>query len=192
MSRWRETATSRSSTSASPRSQLTRSRRRTCRTQRLFKVAVDGAESVVKLADGGAVGPIWSPTEDLIVYLGPNVAGHAALRGVRSDGTAVPLPAVTAVFPGSSGLKDPYPRFTPDGRTIVFVQSGATYVRRDFWALDLVAGTTRQLSHFTSDHSIGGFDISPDGRSLIYGRANDNGNLVLIDLRRGTSPGAAR
>jgi serine/threonine protein kinase/Tol biopolymer transport system component len=148
--------------------------------QGLFKISLDSGEPV-RLTTGPAFDPVWSPTGDLIVYAGANLAGRAPLLAVQSDGTPVDLPSVHTVASSISGRL----RFLPDGSGVVFVSGKAGVLVREFWLLDLVAGKTRQLADLnwtTSQGEILNFDITPDGKHIIFDRSSDNSDIVLIDL----------
>ncbi|MEP6917776.1 MAG: hypothetical protein ABJC89_19165, partial [Acidobacteriota bacterium] len=136
----------------------------------LFVIPVDTGVPVRLLA-GKWVNPVWSPRNDLIVYAGRSVIGQVELRGVRPDGTPVQLPHVL-VRPGGY-------RFLPDG-------SGLIYVDRipalDFWRLDLASGNRRQLTKLANRGTLRTFDITPDGKSIVFDRSRQNSNIVLIDL----------
>ena len=146
----------------------------------LFKIPVDGGEPV-RLTTGPAFDPVWSPAEDLIVYAGANVGGQAPLLAVRPDGTPVELPPVQTVASTISGRL----RFLPDGSGVVFVKAEVGVVVRDFWLLDLAARKTQQLAELTwttSQGEIRTFDITPDGKHIVFDRSSDNSDIVLIDL----------
>src|SRR6185503_19805984 len=59
----------------------------------LFKIPIYGG-SPVRLRDGPALNPVWSPDASLIAYVGPNVSAFAPLLAVRADGTPVELPPI--------------------------------------------------------------------------------------------------
>jgi Tol biopolymer transport system component len=139
----------------------------------LFKIPV-GSGAPVRLVAGQAVNPVWSPNGKLIVYAGRSVVGQVAILGVRpDDGASVELPTVL-VRPGGY-------RFLPNG-------SGLVYLQRiqglDFWLLDFVTGQSRQLTHFSNQGALRTFDITPDGKSIVFDRSRQNSNIVLIDLPR--------
>jgi Tol biopolymer transport system component len=138
----------------------------------LFKIPVDGGEPV-RLVVGQASNPVWSPTGNLIAYAGPLVAGQTALLGVRPDGAAVDLPAIRVRQGGY--------RFLPDGTHLVFLPVNAS---RDFWLLDLDNGTTRPLSRLADRGGLHTFDITPDGKEIVFDRSRENSDIVLIDLAR--------
>jgi len=148
--------------------------------QGLFKISADGAERV-RLTTGPAFDPVWSPTEDLIVYAGANVGGQAPLLAVRPDGTPVELKPVQTVASTNIGRLRFLP---PNGRGVVFLKGGRGG-QPDFWLLDLTDRKTRQLTKITwptSQGKIGTFDITADGKQIIFDRSSDNSDIVLIDL----------
>ena len=50
----------------------------------------------------------------------------------------------------------------------------------DFWLLDLATNTS-QLTRL-GDHGAATFDITPDGKEIVFDRSRDNSDIVLIDL----------
>jgi serine/threonine protein kinase/Tol biopolymer transport system component len=138
----------------------------------LFKVLVDGG-STVRLSAGPATNPVRSPDGRLILYTGPFVAGRAPLQAMRSDGTPVKLPAVT--------VRQGAYRFLPDGTGVVYLPDLQS---RDFWLLDLTTGTRRQLTRFSDRRRLETFDITPDGRRIVFDRQDENSDVVLIDAAK--------
>jgi len=140
----------------------------------LFKIPAQGGGGPVRLVAGQAVNPVWSPNGKLIVYAGRSVVGQVAILGVRpDDGAAVEMPTVL-VRPGGY-------RFLPNG-------SGLVYLQRiqglDFWLLDFVTKQSRQLTRFSNQGILRTFDITPDGKYIVFDRSRQNSNIVLIDLPR--------
>jgi Tol biopolymer transport system component len=72
----------------------------------------------------------------------------------------------------------------PDGRTLVTLQGTAP--NQNFFALDLDSGRQRQLTSFdlTSGSAIQDFDISPDGRRIVFDRLRNHADIVLMTLAR--------
>jgi serine/threonine protein kinase/Tol biopolymer transport system component len=141
---------------------------------RVFKVPVDGG-TPVQLFDGVASHPLWSPDGRIVLYSGPNVGGQATVKAVTPEGTPVPIPKVSVRF------GDGY-RFLPDGTGLVFMRGGSAKVK-DFYLLDLVTGQERRLSNLKPGFSMQHFDVSSDGKRIIFDRRRDNSDIVLIDLK---------
>jgi Tol biopolymer transport system component len=138
----------------------------------LFLIPVDGG-APRRLVAGEAVNPIWSPDGSWIVYSGPLVAGAVPLVGVRPDGTPVPLPPLK-VRPGSY-------RFLPSGAGLVYLAFGSL---RGFSLLDLRTNASRQLTVLDNLGTLRGFDITADGKHIVFDRSRQNSDIVLIELPR--------
>ena len=55
---------------------------------------------------------------------------------------------------------------------------------QDFWMLDLTTKKTRQLSRLDNRAAMRTFDITPDGKQIVFDRLRENSDVVLIDLAR--------
>jgi Tol biopolymer transport system component len=136
----------------------------------LFRIPVDGGVPV-RLVTGQAVNPVWSPDGNVIVYAGRFFTGQVELLGVRPDGTAVDLPPVRA-RPGGY-------RFLPNGTGLVYLPFIPSL---DFWVFDFAAKTPRQVTRLSNQGALGTFDITPDGKAIVFDRSRENSDIVLIDL----------
>jgi Tol biopolymer transport system component len=142
--------------------------------QGLFKLPVDGG-SPVRIATGQWLNPVWSPRGDLIVYSGTQVFTLTPLLAVHPDGTPAKLPEVKTQRDGERA------RFLPDGTGLVYML-GSTVAGQDFWLLDLSTMRSRRLTHLSSADVMRTFDITPDGKRIIFDRLRENSNILLIDL----------
>jgi Tol biopolymer transport system component len=141
----------------------------------LFKIPVDGGEAV-RIATGPSANPVWSPDGTIIVYAGADVlGGDAPLLAVRPDGARVEWPNIIVNRDGERI------RFLPSGNSLVYMQ-GPLYPTQDFWILDMATKTTRQLTHLTENATMRTFDITPDGKQIVFDRLRENSDIVLIDL----------
>jgi Tol biopolymer transport system component len=138
--------------------------------QGLFKIPVDGGDPV-RLVSGRAWNPVWSPDGRLIVYAGKFFTGQVELRAVGPDGTAVDFPPVRT-RPGGY-------RFLPDGRGLVYLPFIPSL---DFWLYDFASQSPRQLTRLSYQGAIGVFDITRDGKAIVFDRTRENSDIVLIDL----------
>jgi Tol biopolymer transport system component len=139
----------------------------------LFKVPLDGG-APVRLIAGAARDPVWSPSGDLIVYTGANVSVDAPLLAIRPDGTKVELPAIRLRVEGKRY------RFVPNGLALVYAQG--PFPAQDFWLLDLVTKKSRQLSRLNNSAATQSFDVTADGKQIVFDRVRENSDIVLIDL----------
>ncbi len=142
---------------------------------RLFKVPVGGG-SPVRLVDSVSSNPAWSPDGRFILYSGTPRARNAPVKAVTPDGRPFPFPQLSVDRDGDSY------RFLPDGKQLVVKQGG--FRRQDFWLLDVASGARRQLTGLKPGESLQRFDVSPDGKRVIFERVWENSDVVLIELPR--------
>ena len=140
----------------------------------LFKVSVAG-EQVEKIVEGQALNPVWSPAGKLIVYSGPQLNAFAPILGVRPDGVPVEMPDLESLARGQRV------RFLPDGQSLIHMKSSTNF-HQDFWLLDLATMQDRQLTRLDDAGTIHTFDITPDGKRIVFDRLGDYADIVLIDL----------
>ena len=68
-------------------------------------------------------------------------------------------------------------RFLPDG-------SGLVYLPRiqglDFWLLDFATKKSRQLTRLSNQGALRTFDITPDGKAIVFDRSRQNSDLCVL------------
>jgi Tol biopolymer transport system component len=139
----------------------------------LFKIPTAGGTPVRLSAELGR-NPVWSPDGSLIAYAGPNVFTQTPLLAVKPDGDPVNLPAIRMHRDGERM------RFTPDSKGLVYMQAATPW--QDFWLLDLATLETRQLTGLNNSATMRTFDISANGREIVFDRLRENSDVVVIDL----------
>lgn len=139
----------------------------------LFKLPPDGGPPV-RLVSGLALNPVWSPEGSMIVYTGPNVGSFPPLLAVSPDGTRIDLPPIEVRVQGERM------RFSPRGNALIYMQGRLQ--AQDFWMLDLATKRSRQLTRLNSTAEMRTFDITPDGKQIVFDRLRENSDIVLIDL----------
>ena len=144
----------------------------------LFKIPVGGGEPV-RLTDTVGRNPVWSPDGSLIAFAGPNVFTLAPLLAVRPDGTGVKMPEILTQRDGERM------RFMPDSRGLIFMRAAEATPWQDFWLLNLRTMDTRRLTRLTARATMRTFDITPDGRKIVFDRLRENSAVILIDRQSG-------
>jgi Tol biopolymer transport system component len=139
----------------------------------LFKIPAAGGEAVL-LDAAYALDPVWAPSGRFLVYSGADVGMTFPLKAVTPDGKPHPFPDVTL----SRGARRV--EFLGDDRSLVLLKGDLSH--KEFWVLDLQAGTERQLTALGRGLTISDFDISADGREVVFDRSREESDVVLIEL----------
>jgi len=142
----------------------------------LFKVPIGGGAPVKLVAGEDSVvsNPVWSPDGRFILYSVGTGSAMLRLSGITPDGHSFPLPEI---WVGNTG--DRY-RFLPDGKSLV-INKGVLWLQ-NFSLLDLATGKLRELTHLSRQLITRSFDVSPDGKQILFDRYKQNSDVVLIDL----------
>jgi Tol biopolymer transport system component len=143
--------------------------------QPLFRVPVAGGPPEPLVA-GVAYSPVWSPDGRFIVYAEGHQGRSLQIKAVTPDRRPFAVPDLTV------SRNETLFRFTPDGRALVVMRG--EHRDQNFWRLDLATAKMTQLTDFKPGSETRGFDVSPDGRELLFDRYRDNADIVLIDLPR--------
>ena len=138
----------------------------------LFKLPIKGGAPVL-LVQGFALDPVWSPSSRFLIYSGSDVGTTFTLKAVAAEGTPYPLPEVVL----SRGARRV--AFLGGDDALVMLKGDMSY--KELWLRDLKTGRERQLTSLGRGFTIGDFDISPDGRELIFDRSRDESDIVLIE-----------
>ena len=141
----------------------------------LFKIPSNGG-APVRLTSEPAFNPVWSADGERIIYAGPTIGAFQGLRAVTPDGRPLSIPS-TPVQTGGERY-----RFMPDGKRLVYQMGPAN--RLDFYLLDLSTGVSRRLTQLDSRATTRTFDITPDGKQIVFDRQRENSDIVLIERRR--------
>jgi Tol biopolymer transport system component/tRNA A-37 threonylcarbamoyl transferase component Bud32 len=139
---------------------------------RLYKIPVHGG-TPVRLTDEYSLDPLWSPSNRFLVYSRANVGATFLVKAVTPEGAAYDLPELL-LSRGSRRMD-----FLGGGDELVVMKGD---IFKDFWAVDLRTGRERQLTDLGPGFTIADFDVSPDGREILFDRARDESDIVLIDL----------
>lgn len=141
----------------------------------LFRVPVDGGPPTPLIREY-SVNAEWSPDGRLLVYSGPDIGTTFSVKAVSVDGKPHPLPSLTLTR-GARHLA-----FLPGGHALLFLRGNIQH--KDLWLIDLETGAERLLITLPPGFDISDFDVSYDGREVVFERMQENSNVVLLDLPR--------
>lgn len=139
---------------------------------RLFRVSMDGRATVPFLSEH-SIDPMWSPDGRFLAYSGPDVGTTFPVKAAAADGRPYPMPNLT-LSRGARRLG-----FLPDRRGLIVLRGEIEH--KNFWLVDLDNGTERRLTNFGRDFIIKDFDVSRDGREIVFDRVRENSDIVVID-----------
>jgi hypothetical protein len=71
------------------------------------------------------------------------------------------------------------PRFGRQDDVLAILKGTITH--KEFWELDVQTGRERQLTDIGRDFAIGDFDVSRDGRELVFDRIREESDIEVID-----------
>jgi len=138
----------------------------------LFKVHVDGGKTE-RIHSLDATDPVWSPDGRMIVFAGAQIGPELRLHAVTPDGEQLDFPLIRVSVNGQRV------RFLPDGSGIVYLRG--LDPEYEFRLLNLESGRDRPLTKFASSSTMRAFDITPDGKTIVFDRQRDNSDIVLIE-----------
>ena len=107
------------------------------------------------------------------MYFGADVGTNVPVKAVSKDGVARPLPNLTLTR----------------GDRLVFLQTDDALIvlkgnvsQKEFYRVDLDTGHERQLTKLGRELAIRDFDVSADGREIIFDRMKEESEIVLFNL----------
>ena len=139
----------------------------------VFKIPVEGGAPVL-LVKEYSTDPIWAPSGRFLVYTGADVGTNLSVKAVSTDGTPYGLPTLVLTR-GARRLA-----FRNGDDSLVMMKGDISH--KEFWAVDLKTGRERQLTDLGRGFAIGDFDVSADGREVIFDRAQEESDIVLFEL----------
>ncbi len=143
----------------------------------LFKVPVDGGEPV-QLLDTLSYNPVWSPDGKVIIYSGQQAGGEFVVKAITPDKSAVPLPVVPVI--SVIYVKGTPYRFLPGENALIVLEGD--FRKQDFFRVDLSTREQRKLTDMLPGFRVESFDVTPDGKQIVFDRLRDNADIVVMDL----------
>ena len=142
---------------------------------RLFKIPVGGGQPV-RLLNTLSYNPVWSPDGILIVYSEQQGSGLFEVKAITPDKVPVDIPT----FQVSYNIGTSY-RFLNE-KTLVALAGiiGA----QNFFRVDLESRQLRRLTDLKGGFMIQNFDLSPDGKQIVFDPLRNNADIFLMNLAR--------
>jgi Tol biopolymer transport system component/DNA-binding winged helix-turn-helix (wHTH) protein len=141
---------------------------------RLFRIPAAGGAPVA-LGRSHALDPVWSPSGRFVVFSTADVGTNFSLGAVNADGTPHELPALV-LSRGSRRLD------FLDEQHLVVLKGDLSH--KELWAVDLRSGAERRLTDLGRGPLVQDFDISDDGRSIVFDRVREESDIVLLESTR--------
>ncbi len=142
---------------------------------RLVSVPLDG-RAPSPVANEYALDPVWAPDGRFVVYSGPDIGTAFTVRAATTDAAPYALPSLTL----TRGAR--HIAFLPGRRALVLLRGEIQH--KNLWLVDLETGAERQLTNFPPAFDVRDFDISPDGREAVVERAQEQSDVVSLDLTK--------
>jgi Tol biopolymer transport system component/DNA-binding winged helix-turn-helix (wHTH) protein len=143
---------------------------------RLFKISAEGGEPI-QLGDGYALDPVWSPSGQFLIYSGADVGTNVPVKAINADGTRRAIPRL-ALSRGSRRMD-----FLGKDDALVILRGNLSY--KEFWVVNLNTGGERRLADLGPGPMVNDFDVSADGREMVFDRVSDASDIILIELPAG-------
>ena len=133
----------------------------------LVRVSADG-RTIQPLVRSFAADPVWPADGASIMYSGPEI------------GTTFRIQSVNGADPGITLSRGARRIACLPGQRALVVLRGDMH-RQNFALIDLETGRERALTNFAGHFMIADFDISRDGREIVFEREQNNSHLVMIE-----------
>ena len=143
-------------------------------TPRLVRVSLDGRTA--PLLSEHSIDPTWSPDGRFLAYSGPDVGTTFPVKAATADGRPYPLRNLT--LPRGARRLGSCPM---DGGCS---SCAGEIEHKNFWLIDLDTGIERRLTNFGRNVIIQDFDVSRDGREIVFDRVQESSDIVVIDRQR--------
>jgi Tol biopolymer transport system component len=137
----------------------------------LYRIPIEGGEPQ-RVAGEGVGASAVSPDGKLIAYFAPGKNAWAIAVSAFKDGSVIRRFEV-----GSHSLNNRTLKWTPDGKGLLY--ANITDGVGNIWMQPLDGGAPRQVTDFKAD-GIFCFDVTADGKNLVWSRGSWKHDIVLI------------
>ncbi len=142
-------------------------------TPQLFRVPLDGT-SPTRLAYEYSIDPAWSPDGQFLFYSGPDIGASFSVKALATSAATHLHPSLTL----TRGAR--HIAFFPGGKKLVLLRGEIKH--KNLWMVDLDTGEEQQLTNLPNDFDVRDFDISSDGKEVVFERFQERSDVRLMDL----------
>ena len=142
----------------------------------VVKISVDDGK-LVQLSETLSYNPVWSPDGKFIIYSEQQGGSRFVLKAMTPDKTPVHLPEISVLYTKATSY-----RFLPGQDALVVLEGD--FRHQDFYRVDLHTGEQHKLTDLRPGYRVQDFDVSLDGKQIVFDRARDNADVVLIELAK--------
>ena len=143
-------------------------------TPKLVNIPLDGSTPIPLVPDY-STDPLWSPDGRTLVYSGPDIGTTFTVRSTSFGASSRAIPPLTLTRGSRHAV------FLSERHALVLLRGEIRH--KDLYEVDLDTGHERALTHVGPDFTITDFDISPDGRTVLLERSQENSNIVLLKVQ---------
>jgi Tol biopolymer transport system component len=118
--------------------------------------------------------PAWSPDGRFLFYSGPDIGTSFSLKAFATTASVHPFPGLTLTR-GARHLA-----FLPGGKKLVILRGEIKH--KNLWMVDVETGAEQQLTNLPDDFDVRDFDISSDGKQVVFERIQERSDVRLMDL----------
>jgi Tol biopolymer transport system component len=144
---------------------------------RVFKVKIDGS-ATEPLLDRLSYDPLWLPDDRILYSEQPQGGNQTSVQAITPKGESIKgFTPITLTGNPSVAY-----RFTPDGKSLLALESRAG--TQSFVQVDLETTSRTVVAEFKagSGSQIRTFDISLDGKQILFDRVQEKANIVFMKL----------
>jgi Tol biopolymer transport system component len=146
----------------------------------LFLVALDGSPPV-RIYDNLCYHVLWAPDGKYLLFAEYVQGVLMRARAITPEGKPAPVADIRLTQVQLARSPVPY-RFLPGGKELVLLDGGTR--QQQFYIVNVQTGERRQLTDLKTGSSVRGFDVSPDGKRILFDRVEKNSDVVLVELAK--------
>ena len=141
---------------------------------KLFTILLDGGRPDLLVKEKISTNPVWAPSGAFLLYFGADVGTNFRVKAVNRDRSPHPLPDMTLT------RGDRLAFVGKDDNALIILKGNISH--KEFYRVDLGTGVERQVTHLGREFVIGDFDVSADGREIVFERIVEESDIVMFDL----------